>query len=61
MIRTDLVGRLAVGDHVGVADVDGAIWEEGSEEGADDTVRLVRSPHVAVADVEEDHRLYLRG
>lgn len=47
-------------DDVGVADVDGAIGEEGAEEGADDAVRLVGAAHVAVADVEEHHRLHPR-
>ena len=49
-----------MGDNVGVADVDGAVGEEGAEECADDAVRLVRAPHVAVADVEEHHRLHPR-
>lgn len=53
----DLVGGLAVRHDVGVADMDGAIGEEGSEEGADDAIRLVGAAHVAVADVEEHHRL----
>jgi hypothetical protein len=49
-----------VGDDIGVADVDGAVGEEGTEEGADDAVRLVRAPHVAVADVEKHHCLHPR-
>lgn len=45
-------------DDVGVADVDGAVGEDGAEEGADDASRLVRAAHVAVADVEQHHRLH---
>jgi hypothetical protein len=49
-----------VGDDVGVANVDGAVGEDGAEERANDAVRLVRAAHVAVADVEEHHRLHPR-
>ena len=49
-----------MGNDIGVADVDGAVGEEGAQEGADDAVRLVRAAHVAVADVEEHHRLHPR-
>jgi hypothetical protein len=56
----DLFGGLAVGDDVAVTDVDGAVGEDGAEEGANDALRLIRAAHVAVADVEENHRLHLR-
>lgn len=56
-----LVGGLVVGDDVGVADMDGAVGEDGAEEGADDALRLVGAAHVAVADVEHDDRLHPGG
>lgn len=52
--------RLAMGDHVGLTDVDDAIGKEGVEDGVDNMVRLVYSPHVAIADAEERHRLHSR-
>uniref|UniRef100_A0A0A9FV71 Uncharacterized protein n=1 Tax=Arundo donax TaxID=35708 RepID=A0A0A9FV71_ARUDO len=41
--------------------MDGAVGEEGAEEGADDALRLVGAAHVAVADVEDYDRLHPRG
>ena len=48
-----------MGNCVGVFDVDGAIGGDGSEKGSDDSVGLIRSPDVAVADVEEDEGVNL--
>ena len=45
---------------VGVANVDGAVGQNGAEERADDALGLVRPPHVTVADVEYDKRMNLR-
>lgn len=50
-----------MGDGVGVADVDGAVGQDGAEEGADDPDGLVRPPDVAIADVEDHQRVYPRG
>lgn len=60
-VESNLVGGLVVGDDVGVADMDGAVGEDGAEEGADDALRLVGAAHVAVADVEHDDRLHPGG
>lgn len=60
-IQRNLAGELVVGDGVGVADVDGAVGEDGAEEGADDPDGLVGAPDVAVADVEDHQRVDPRG
>lgn len=43
-----------------VADIDGAVGQDGAEEGADDALSLVGASDIAIADVEDDQRMYLR-
>lgn len=47
-------------DGVGVADVDGAVGQDGTEKGSDDALCLVGASDVAIADVEDDERVDLR-
>ena len=44
-----------------VVNINGAIGQDRTEEHADDSLRLVRVSNVAIADVEDDQRVNLRG
>ncbi len=44
-----------------VANINGAIGQDRTEERADDALGLVRASNVAIADVEDDQRVNLRG
>lgn len=44
-----------------VANINGAIGQDRTEERADDALGLVRASDVAIADVEDDQRVNLRG
>ena len=46
---------------ISVANINGAIGQDRTEEHADDAVGLVRASNVAIADVEDDQRVNLRG
>jgi len=48
-------------DGIRVADINGAIGQDGAKESANDALSLVRPPNVAIADVEDDKRVNLRG
>lgn len=47
-------------DGVGVADIDGPVWQDRAEESADDPHGLVRPSDVAIADVEYHQGMDLR-
>ena len=44
-----------------VVNINGAIGQDRTEERADDALGLVRASDVAIADVEDDQRVNLRG
>lgn len=48
-------------DGIRVADINGAIGQDGAKESANDALSLIRPPNVAIADVEDDKRVNLRG
>jgi len=48
-------------DGIRVADINGAIGQDGAKKSANDALSLVRPPNVAIADVEDDKRVNLRG
>lgn len=52
--QTNLIGKLVVRDDIGVPYIDGAIRQDRAQERANDALRLVRSPHVAIADIEDN-------
>ena len=45
---------------VGVANIHGAVRQDRAEERAYDALCLVRTPHEAIADVEDHQRVHLR-
>lgn len=57
----NLVGGLAVWNGIGVADFNRAVGRDRAKEGTDYTLGLVRTPHVAIADVEDNQRVNPRG
>lgn len=48
-------------DGIRVADINGAIGQDGAKESANDALSLVWPPNVAIADVEDDKWVNLRG
>lgn len=49
-----------MGDGITIANIDGAVGENGPKQGSDDAVGLIRPPHERIANAEDDERVDLR-
>jgi len=55
----DLINGLIMRNGVGIANIDGSVGENGTEERSNDALRLVRTTDIAITDVEDNERMNL--